>query len=384
MKFSSFLRAEKHYIVPRRSRSIEKRSFSAVFLIFDCFFEAKRRPTNSEQFTTMKWLFLLTLPLAGAFVSHEHTRSLVKADDTPYGPGNPCPCSDESLCAPLKTNRFDDGKEFFIFHVPGYGEFNDEWRQYNWDRITSVSLWQFVDSDAEFYCYAKSLGVRIFVQASPERAAYATNNETAKLEWVDNVLSDVQGYFADGINMDTEDDIAPMNKTVQKGLTDMAVRAKSAFVENDLADVLVTFDVGWSPNADGRFYDYEGLAEASDFLVIMAYDMASYIWGACLATPNSPPAQVLQGLLQWMSVTTPDKLVLAVPWYGRSYECTEGTKVTDRYCPIAAAPWRDCNCTDADSGVIDYTAAYNSNLTKVKDDILQNTYYNNVVNGTGE
>jgi len=103
-----------------------------------------------------------------------------------------------------------------------------------------------------------------------------------------------------------------------------------------------------------------------------------------LATPNSPPAQVLQGLLQWMSVTTPDKLVLAVPWYGRSYECTEGTKVTDRYCPIAAAPWRDCNCTDADSGVIDYTAAYNSNLTKVKDDILQNTYYNNVVNGTGE
>lgn len=221
------------------------------------------------------------------------------------------------------------------------------------------------------------------MQASPNRAAYATDNETAKIEWVDNVLINVQGYFADGINMDTEDDIAPMNKTVQKGLTDMAVRAKKAFVDNDLSDVKVTFDIGWSPNVDGRFYDYEGLAAASDFLIIMAYDMASYIWGACLATPNSPPPQVLQGLLQWISVTTPDKLVIAVPWYGRSYTCAEGTKVTDRYCPLAASPWRDCNCTDATSGVLDYTSPHDSNLTKMDDEIMQSSYYNDVdVNGT--
>ena len=81
--------------------------------------------------------------------------------------------------------------------------------------------------------------------------------------------------------------------------------------------------------------------------------MASYIFGACLATPNSPPPQVLDGVLKWLSVenVTPEKLVLAVPWYGRSYECAAGTAPDARYCPLAnPAPWRDCNCTDASTG----------------------------------
>jgi len=115
-------------------------------------------------------------------------------DPVPYGPGNPCPCLDSSLCEPVSQSRFD--KELFLFHVPGYGTFNEEWRQYNWDRITSIALWQYMDADAEFYCYAKSLGVRIFVQASPDAAAYAGSNQTAKDAWVANVVSDVTGYFA--------------------------------------------------------------------------------------------------------------------------------------------------------------------------------------------
>ena len=58
-------------------------------------------------------------------------------------------------------------------------------------------------------CHAKSLGIRIIVPATPPTAVYAGNNETAKAAWADATAAGVKTLFADGINMDTEDAIAP-------------------------------------------------------------------------------------------------------------------------------------------------------------------------------
>ena len=46
--------------------------------------------------------------------------------------------------------------------------------------------------------------------------------QTAKAAWTAGVVRDVRRYFADGVNMDTEDAIAPGNRTSRDGLTDMA------------------------------------------------------------------------------------------------------------------------------------------------------------------
>ena len=156
--------------------------------------------------------------------------------------------------------------------------------------------------------------------------------------------------LADGVNMDTEDAIAPGNVTSRDGLTDAVRRVREALP----ADAVVGYDVGWLPGIDGRFYDFAGIAAHADYLLIMAYDMASYIFGACVATPNSPPPQVLQGVLNYLAIVPPSQLVLAVPWYGREYPCVPGTDPKARYCPIAAAPWRDSNCTDARAGAVDF------------------------------
>ena len=48
--------------------------------------------------------------------------------------------------------------------------------------------------------------------------------------------------------------------------------------------------------------------------------------------------------------------MLAVPWYGREYPCVAGTAKDARYCPIAAAPWRDANCTDAKANAVDFSS----------------------------
>ena len=132
----------------------------------------------------------------------------------------------------------------------------------------------------------------------------------------------------------------------QDGLTAIVKRARQALDDGGLKAAILTFDVGWMPGVDGRFYDHQGLAEVSDYLLIMGYDMASYIWGACVATPNSAPPQVMQGVLNYLALVPPDKLVLAVPWYGREYKCANDTTPDARLCPIAdPKPWRDCNCT---------------------------------------
>lgn len=65
-------------------------------------------------------------------------------------------------------------------------------------------------------------------------------------------------------------------------------RATDVQVKKALASFQVTVDVAWSPDCiDLRCYDNVGLAEASDFLFVMAYDEQSQIFGDCTARANS-------------------------------------------------------------------------------------------------
>ena len=50
----------------------------------------------------------------------------------------------------------------------------------------------------------------------------------------------------------------------------------------------VTVDVAWNCHGvDDRFYDYKSIADASDFLFVMAYDERSQIYSDCVAWANS-------------------------------------------------------------------------------------------------
>ncbi len=121
----------------------------------------------------------------------------------------------------------------------------------------------------------------------------------------------------------------------------------------------VSVDVPWSPyDIDGRFYDWQGLAEAADLLFVMVYDtqvrngpgayyaavaapcasskatsswsaalhnviktcttccVQSRIYGRCIASANSPLDTVRQAVHHWLTLGVPPaKLVLGLPWY---------------------------------------------------------------------
>ena len=51
-----------------------------------------------------------------------------------------------------------------------------------------------------------------------------------------------------------------------------------------------------------------------------------------------------------------EKLVIALPWYGRDYPCISFNEKKNDLCVIRYVPWRGINCTDGASREHDYSA----------------------------
>jgi di-N-acetylchitobiase len=171
--------------------------------------------------------------------------------------------------------------------------------------------------------------------------------------WIQDHLEAVQTQFADGLNIDIEG--ATQNGTNQSAWLAQLVEDTSYAFKMANKDYQVTFDVAWSPNCiDGRCYNYTSIAAATDFVVIMAYDERSQIFGACTASANSALLTTVTGVEDYISLgISPDKLVLGLPWYGYDYPCLSLTD--DSICTIPKVPFRGASCSDAAGAQRPYT-----------------------------
>ena len=155
----------------------------------------------------------------------------------------------------------------------------------------------------------------------------------------------MQSQFADGVNIDIEGTVE--NGTDQADLLQGLVEDTNTAFKTANKNYQVTFDVAWSPNCiDGRCYNYSAIAAATDFVVIMAYDERSQIFGPCIASANSALPTTASGIQAYIELGIPtEKLVLGLPWYGYDYPCLS---LTDEFvCTIPKVPFRGVNCSDA-------------------------------------
>lgn len=173
---------------------------------------------------------------------------------------------------------------------------------------------------------------------------YTTSSYITQV-WIQKQLAAVQTNFADGLNIDIEG--ATENGTNQSILLLQLVQNTTLAFKTANKDYQVTFDVAWSPNCiDGRCYDYSGIADATDFVVIMSYDERSQIFGTCVASANSALSTTAEGVEDYLKLGIPlNKLVLGLPWYGYDYPCLSLTE--DSLCTIPKVPFRGVNCSDA-------------------------------------
>ena len=108
-----------------------------------------------------------------------------------------CPCSNQSLCQPVQVGP---RREKFTFIVS-----MDNWRSYDYSQLTTIAL--FVDHlEPEFYCYAHSQEVRLVWTAGYD--IKKLGDMAARQEWLQSQVDKVKETFADGINIDVENEIA--------------------------------------------------------------------------------------------------------------------------------------------------------------------------------
>jgi len=230
---------------------------------------------------------------------------------------------------------------------------NNRWKGYDWNTVTTVAIFtDFKSVDPQLYCHAHKHGAR-YVTGADSYDMEQLSNQTKREEWTSAQIQRVVDNGFDGINIDTESELASEDAQLLTELVAAVRDGLKALSE----DYQVTFDVAWSPDCiDKRCYDYVGLSEATDFLFVMAYDMRSQITGPCVASANTPSDLAEDGVKKFLAMEIdPFKLVLGLPWYGYDYPCEDEDNVTTTVCHIKEVPFRGVNCSDAAGREVDFS-----------------------------
>jgi di-N-acetylchitobiase len=220
------------------------------------------------------------------------------------------------------------------------------YKDYDWSKITTLAWWagNTPVPDPEVVCFVHSKGARIVIEFGTDLTTAKLSDKTYTTQLVQDALKTVQDNFLDGVNFDFEDAIEKDDAVSRKALSDLMQLLYDTF-HNAIPGSQVTFDAGWQPNVDVRFYDYATMAKYTDFLVVMDYDEQSQIFGPCKAGATSDYNYLIKGVNAFLGLgISSDKLVSGLPWYGHDFTCTRPKNIT--ICPLAPAPWRGVNCTD--------------------------------------
>ncbi|KAK0054727.1 di-N-acetylchitobiase [Biomphalaria pfeifferi] len=253
-----------------------------------------------------------------------------------------CPCDDPAWCMPLTDTP---EKEVFAFSIRSD---TSHWERFDWSKLTTVVVFGYLNDSLT--CLAHSHNVRVIMLGD---VSVQTFTDAAKRQqWIQTQLLLVQKHFLDGINFDFEGQVG-LNDTLIRDSYTTLVKETTQVFKKVLPSYQISVDVGWKPNVDIRYFDYQGLADAADLLFVMAYDEQSQILGECLAGPNSALASAGVGLDAYLNGynISASKLILGVPWYGYIYECTE---LVGDNCYIKEVPFRGVNCSDAAGTQYDY------------------------------
>ncbi|XP_068098553.1 di-N-acetylchitobiase-like [Hyperolius riggenbachi] len=241
-----------------------------------------------------------------------------------------CPCSDPALCDPIQHSR---DLEVYVFHVT-----DKNWIHYDWTQVTTVA--SFAPYDAELMCFAHSKGARYVLTGNVPLKSIVDIKQRA--DWISEKVKLAKSQYMDGINLDIEEPVSP-DTPEYYALTDLVMATVEAF-HVLIPGSQVTFDAPWAPYCmGGRCYNYPAIAESSDFLLVMSYDIQFRVWAECIAGANAAFNQTITGYEQFLSLgINPKKLVMGVPWYGYDYVClllTEDNKCTLKKWAFEVAPW---------------------------------------------
>ncbi|MDR0914373.1 MAG: SH3 domain-containing protein, partial [Oscillospiraceae bacterium] len=143
----------------------------------------------------------------------------------------------------------------------------------------------------------------------------------------DKIAYYIEQYNLDGVNVDIEN----VTQTERAKYTALVTQLRNKIPANKEVSVAVAANPNnWTTGWHGS-YDYSGLAENSDYLMIMAYD-EHYQGGT--AGPVASLGFVENSIKYALSKTTPDKIVIGLPFFGRIWG-VGNTNISGYGVPIA-------------------------------------------------
>ena len=148
----------------------------------------------------------------------------------------------------------------------------------------------------------------------------------ARTNFVNNALFLVNSKNLDGVNIDFEY-IGEPTKEVRDGFSLLMIELNRE-LKRENPDLRLTIDTFVDGASNTRIHDSEVVAQHSDGLVIMGYDFHTPQSGA--AGPVAPMegyGNSIVGLLgSYLEKVPPEKLILAVPYYGYDWPVSEAGK----------------------------------------------------------
>lgn len=225
-----------------------------------------------------------------------------------------CPCADPNLCKPLNIVR---EKETFVFNV-----FRGNWRNYPWDKITTISPVRF--HDPELMCYAHSRNVSIVYFANCNGLTPALIDPKAREDWVNQTIMIMKNYSYDGVVIDYEHGIRPTEPNKTAGLVD-TITLLSKRIRTWMKHPQVSMSVNWMPNKMNRHvFGYRQLIPHLDFFYIDDYGQGTWACVNCTtASANADYRKIIKGLQLYLNITDGQKLILSLPWNGFDWTCLE-------------------------------------------------------------
>jgi spore germination protein YaaH len=159
--------------------------------------------------------------------------------------------------------------------------------------------------------------------------ASLVNDGIKRETFIRKALNLVREKNFDSLNLDFEYAGTPPPVTI-KNFTRLARELKEALLKLS-PPLSLTIDVFADSAQNERLYDLKALKDVADYLVIMGYDI--YRANSEIAAPSAPlgPSHsyltdYLQCLASFLKLVPPEKLILAVPYYGYEWQTTSVKK----------------------------------------------------------
>jgi len=217
--------------------------------------------------------------------------------------------------APLLVNGTNTQSDPILLAFSGSGY--DGYKTWPWKDITHLAFWTLPNDDVR--AVAKQNNVRLYQDAHlPDQKDWL--DASKRDDFAQQKLKQVQQGKIDGVLFDYEGN--NLNADEKAAYTQLT-KAVSKALASVNATVFVC--VGGRPSLEWRNYDYKGLADNSEFLFIMAYDMHFWDDYTCVTKGTCSPAEapikdVTLGVSEYLGQVSGDKLVLGLPWYGQRYD----------------------------------------------------------------